>query len=313
MLHEAKPRTANKLAAELGVSLRTFDRTLALVEEFGYTVWFDHSRWGYRIHSKDQLLPSALNVPEAKEFMTVASMFNGGPEIPLLLGVGNAMVKVEKSLPLDVQTQAWAASQHTQMRLGPMSRIRLPQEAVDRIDLAIQHHERLRCRYNALEEGRQFVFDLDPYWRLLRTHGWYLIGFSHEHGKMKTFKLCRFEAAERTGLKFARREGYELEDYLGNAWEIDPGEGSYNVRLRFDPLSAPYIAEEDWHKTQRLKWRKDGSLLAEFTVDGLDEIACWVFCRGAHVKVLEPDALRERVAELSSPALGRPYLGVLDM
>jgi len=148
---------------------------------------------------------------------------------------------------------------------------------------------------------------------VFHRHAWYVIGRSSFHGDVRPFKLGRFKSITRTGQAFHRPEGYALSDYLGNAWGIDPGKERCQVRLRFSPLVGPYVAEVNWHKTQRLSWDDDGRVLFSVTVDGLDEIAWWIHGFGAHVEVLEPPALRARVTEISAPAPESVTMGLCDI
>ncbi|MBM3710328.1 MAG: WYL domain-containing protein [Actinobacteria bacterium] len=45
---------------------------------------------------------------------------------------------------------------------------------------------------------------------------------------------------------------------------------------------------------------KDGSLTAEFEIEGLSEIKIWVLGFGANVEVLEPKELRDELKEIAA-------------
>jgi hypothetical protein len=49
-----------------------------------------------------------------------------------------------------------------------------------------------------------------------------------------------------------------------------------NVKIRFAAEVAGYISEKIWHKTQKIKPQKDGSLIFEARVAGTDEIKFWL-------------------------------------
>jgi len=70
----------------------------------------------------------------------------------------------------------------------------------------------------------------------------------------------------------------------------------HDVHLRFAPKVAGNVAEVEWHRSQRVAWRDDGSLDFFVRVDGLGEIAWWALGYGDQVKVLAPAALARRVA-----------------
>ena len=67
--------------------------------------------------------------------------------------------------------------------------------------------------------------------------------------------------------------------------------------VRFSRLVAQNVAEVNWHKTQRLDWRDDGTLDFQVTVAGLNEISWWILGYGDQAEVLQPPELRRMVAE----------------
>jgi len=69
-----------------------------------------------------------------------------------------------------------------------------------------------------------------------------------------------------------------------------------NVRIRFASEVAGYISEKIWHRTQKIKPQKDGSLIFEATVAGTDEIKFWLMTWGSKAEVLAPAALRDEIA-----------------
>jgi predicted DNA-binding transcriptional regulator YafY len=60
---------------------------------------------------------------------------------------------------------------------------------------------------------------------------------------------------------------------------------------------ARYVQEATWHPSQRLAPVSDGSLLAEFSLSGTEEIKQWLLGFGRHAVVLEPVRLREEIIE----------------
>ncbi|MBN2455133.1 MAG: WYL domain-containing protein [Sedimentisphaerales bacterium] len=74
----------------------------------------------------------------------------------------------------------------------------------------------------------------------------------------------------------------------------------YNVKLRFMPMVAENVAEVYWHDTQKFKRQENGSVIAEFRVDGLNEIAWWILGYGDQVEVLAPKKLRKKIAQVAA-------------
>jgi predicted DNA-binding transcriptional regulator YafY len=165
---------------------------------------------------------------------------------------------------------------------------------------AIARRHSLRCCYVSPGDSVPLALNLDPYWLLFYLYAWYVVGRSDYHDKVHTFRLSRLKNVFPNNQRFTRPETYSLADYLGNAWGVMPGDATHEVQLRFSPAVGTDVAEIRWHKTQRTVKDSDGSVVFTATVDGLDEVAWWVHGFGNHVEILSPEALRARVAGISS-------------
>jgi proteasome accessory factor B len=73
----------------------------------------------------------------------------------------------------------------------------------------------------------------------------------------------------------------------------------YHVKLNFSPQVAEDVAEIQWHSTQTVTWRDDGSAIIGFRVDGLNEIKWWILSYGDQVQVLAPKILQRKIVEIA--------------
>jgi len=92
---------------------------------------------------------------------------------------------------------------------------------------------------------------------------------------------------------------------LRGAWDIIADQPLTEVVLRFEPSVAGRVLEATWHPTQRVTTLADGSLEWRARVAGTIEIRLWVLGWGSDVEVLEPQALRDDVAETLLRAAAR--------
>ena len=65
----------------------------------------------------------------------------------------------------------------------------------------------------------------------------------------------------------------------------------------FEPKLAVYVAEREWHPSQKLKHRADGRVEIRLETTGRKELVRWVLSWIPDVKVLAPKSLRDRIAE----------------
>jgi len=73
------------------------------------------------------------------------------------------------------------------------------------------------------------------------------------------------------------------------------GTEEYRVRILFNRAAAPYAKERQWHPTQQIKDRADGSAILSFTTNHLFEVKRWVLSWGSDAVVLDPPELVEQV------------------
>ena len=74
--------------------------------------------------------------------------------------------------------------------------------------------------------------------------------------------------------------------------EDDPVE----VHLRFTATVARRVQETRWHPSQQLTSNSDGSLDMRLAIASTIEIINWVLSWGPHCEVLQPQDLRDRIA-----------------
>ena len=72
--------------------------------------------------------------------------------------------------------------------------------------------------------------------------------------------------------------------------------------MQFDPFAARLVAERTWHESQRIRFKRDDSIVLELALTGLEEIERWILSWGGHVRVLAPleliDLVRNAAASI---------------
>ena len=131
---------------------------------------------------------------------------------------------------------------------------------------------------------------------LLAYHGnWYVLARNAEKGQIETFALSRFRGIEAAGSTFTRPADFDAQRYARQAFGITSGEKPIKVRLLFEPKLAVYVAEREWHPSQKLKQRADGRVELRMETTGRKELVRWVLSWMPEVLVLAPKSLRDRI------------------
>ena len=164
---------------------------------------------------------------------------------------------------------------------------------------ALAGRRKVRLGYTSVSRGgavKERV--VRPYCLFPRNRSWYLVAYCELREEVRTFKVDRMTAAELTGEHYQLPEEFSLEAAAGSAWGLMWGAAGEpeEVRLEFGPVAGRWVAEEEWHPSQKVEMRGDGSCQVRFRVGVTPEMVRWLMWFGQDVRVLEPAWLRERVA-----------------
>jgi len=133
----------------------------------------------------------------------------------------------------------------------------------------------------------------------LRHYGgsWLLLAWCELRRAFRRFFLSRIQEIELLNHPFERRPAATWRHLLDQGYGAFQGEELIWVRLRFTPHMARWVAEQRWHLQQRQERTEDGDLILSLPVADFREIKLKVLQFGAHVRVLEPDALRREIMD----------------
>jgi predicted DNA-binding transcriptional regulator YafY len=89
---------------------------------------------------------------------------------------------------------------------------------------------------------------------------------------------------------------FDLETYMQSPFKVIHDK-PVKVTIRFDKKAAGYIKEKIWHHSQKIEPKKDGSIIFSAEVAGTEEVKHWVMSWGTSAEVLEPEYLRQEIAQ----------------
>ncbi|MBS0191785.1 MAG: WYL domain-containing protein [Phycisphaerales bacterium] len=290
--------TPRLLGKQFGVSEKTIRRDMKKLASTGFGVTFDRSKRGYKLDASTFLPPVQLTLDEALSLIVLCEDVAGRGQVGLLEPAIAAMSKIESLLPASLKADLNQIMDHVEIRLARSGSSSGENKIFEQIRGAIVKRTVLRCRYKSakgVEPQRSFEFE--PYALWFGVRAWYAIGRHRRHGELTALKLRRFQSIDPLNETFTRPPDFSADSYLGNAWQMIPGDTEYAIELRFDADFAETIADTRWHKTQAAVRHPDGTVTLRFKVAGLDEIVWWVLSMGKHCEVVQPRELRERVRE----------------
>lgn len=297
LLQGRKRLLADDLAREVRSSRRTLFRDLTLLKQVGIPIKYDPVQRTHQIEQSFFLPPVNLTLPEALGLMMLVHKYGARAGLPNYPAVATAMMKIESTLPHEIQEYCGHAVEAVSCRPAATTDATQIGHTFEQMWQAVYHHEKLDLRYDSYYDKKEIELTLRPYRLIFIARAWYAIGFSELHNEVRTFKLDRIVSATRQDDTFEPDPEFDLAHYFGNAWQMIRGDREHNIRIRFSPRVAGNVEEVLWHPTQQIQHLEDGSILYEVRVDGLREIIWWILGYGKEAVVEEPPELRQMIAE----------------
>ncbi len=166
---------------------------------------------------------------------------------------------------------------------------------------AARRHERVEIEYAAVSRAQAERRPIDPYGIVHHAGEWYVVGYCHKRGDVRTFRIDRIAALHTTGVRFEIPAGFDLEAYRRDRLYV-PSADSVTVRVRLDALAVTRIGA-NW-PVGEVTMEDDGSAELLVDCDGFEWVTQWVLGLGQHAWIIGPEdarkAMRGRIARLRS-------------
>ncbi len=298
MLQTGTGKNAAALSKACSVGRRTIFRDLQTLRDAGVPLEFDAKANRYFIQSATLLPPTDFTAEEALALVALATEAGRNQGLPFYDAAYNAAMKLQRGLPPALQQRVRRAARSITIRPNRPGYLVGKEGIYQQLVAAVEKRRVVKLDYESLTEWEVITTKLRPYQLLFNQHSWYVIGRSSLHREVRNFNLARIQSLEMLTEKFAIPRTFDLDRHLGNAWQLinSPGRDSH-ITVRFKSLVARNVAEVNWHKTQRMEFLPDGSMIFRVTVSGLSEIAWWILSYGDQAEVLQPARLRQLIAQ----------------
>jgi predicted DNA-binding transcriptional regulator YafY len=286
---------ARMLAELCEVSRRTIYRDLETLEDAGFSVRYRSDRQGYQLVQSAFLQPFGLDPKEALALVILSRQWKGSDGLGLLRHARSGAVKLVQSLAPEVRGEVERRAELIPETLPAYPLPSDRQTVYDTILEALAQRLQLRIWFHEAAGLALETTKLGIYRMILANRVWALIGRSTLHRQVRVFRVPQIARVVRTDDPYCVPPRFDLERFLGQAWMLERGPERHEVWLRFAATLAAEIRESVWHRSQRLVCLDDGRVDLHLLIDGLDEIARWVFGFGDQVEILAPAALRDRI------------------
>ncbi|MFF2848930.1 helix-turn-helix transcriptional regulator [Streptomyces sp. NPDC058001] len=293
--------TADQLAAELEVSVRTVYRDVEALHTAGVPLYGESGHaGGYRLVAGYRTRLTGLTVREAE-----ALFLSGAPDAAARLGLGPvltaAQLKVRAALPGELAAHADRISARFHLDAPGWY---APDEDVPHLTAvadAVWNSRVLRVRYRRWKEPTEVERRLEPYGLVLKAGRWYVVaasGTPEAPGAPRSFRVDQILRLDPPTEGFERPAGFDLAAFW-TAYQRD-----FHARLhqgeavvRLSPRGLARLggaAARAAEATGRAE--DDGWTRAVLPIESVDHAHDTFLGLGTDIEVVAPEELRRRMA-----------------
>jgi predicted DNA-binding transcriptional regulator YafY len=293
--------TAQSLADELEVSVRTIYRDVDSLHAAGVPLYGDSGRdGGYQLLDGYRTRLTGLTSEEA-ESLFLAGLPGPAAELGLGSVVAAASLKLMAALPPELRDRAGRIS--SRFHLDAPSWYHDPDSTpyLAAVADAVWHERVLRIRYHRWKAPQDVTRVLQPYGLVLKAGRWYLV--ARGSGALATYRVSQILSLETLEERFTRPAGFDLAGYWKSYlddFEARRHRGTAVIRLSPPgverlPDCMPGAVVSAVAATGRLL--DDGWTQAEIPIESVGHAVADLLRLGPDVEVVGPAEVRERMID----------------
>lgn len=280
--------SAEELAERCNVSVRQCYRDLSILQYAGVPVYHDH---GYMLPGF-KLKNISFNLEEALALIYGLKLMER--QRGTVFQTSGIKEKLLSVLPERLRSEIEELGQRVEVPVGPGADYTGKEEIFKKLNDAVRKHEILQIEYYSFSRDEITEREVEPYQLVFNDGFWYLVGYCHHREDTRLFRVDRIRKMEPTGKHFVLPDNFDFESYMGAAWQMERGE-EFCFRVRFFGGAARFVRETQFHPSQLVEEKADGSIIFTAKACGMRSVMRWVLTFGAEAEVIEPPELRTMI------------------
>lgn len=298
--------TAEELASELGVSVRTIYRDIEQLDAAGIPVYGDRGPGGgFQLVGGYQTRLTGLAADEARALFLV-----GLPGPAAALGFGPAATRARRKLlaSLPATLSEGAGNMMARFHLDPIEWYRAPEPVPHLAELAraVLEQRRVGLRYESWRRVRDW--ELEPLGLVLKAGAWYLAARGEGGDKVLVFKVSKVLDLAAREATFSRPADFDLVAFWSaEIVRFEEGLRPGKAVLRLSLTGRERLARQGSHAARAVREATlpaaDGWAQLVLPIESTEDAALTVLGLGPEVEVLEPPGLRDRVRDMAAALL----------
>ena len=284
---------AEDLAATFETSKRTIYRDIQALGEAGVPLVSIPGR-GYSLMKGYFLPPLSFTTDEATMLLLGSDFMAQNFDAQYRTAAQSASRKIAGVLPEKLRDEVQSLQQNIRFVSAGMMDGTPQANMLQQLRRAIIEHTTMRFHYHTrhVSDGKsgENTREADPYGLAYVRNTWIMVGYCHMRKDIRNFRLDRIEQLELLAKTFQRPPDFKM--------QVRPLEerGTIIVKAVFDNDVARWVREARSYYTIAEEATPAG-LLVTLKIRQESELLQWLLGWGRHVRVLEPESLRQRLVE----------------
>jgi proteasome accessory factor B len=308
--------TVREMAEEMRVSPKTIRRDLELFRGVGFCLeetTGDFGRKTWRLGQASSLVPLSFTHEEAAALYLGRRLLDPLAGTVFWLAAQQAYRKVRAGFNERVVGYLDRFSGFFHHAMTGLADYSGKVELIDALVRAWEECKATHILYQSDRATEPAFRDVHPYGVFQHKAWLYLAALDPQEGRVKHYKIDRIEQVEVSQFPFRRPENFNLAEHLAATFGVYHSNGApVTIKVRFAPAVARYVQEAKWHPSQVLTKQRDGSLLAQYELAPTAQFRSWILSFGSKAVVLEPEELRDEIAEEIEAMIATYRVGAAD-
>ena len=283
---------AQELSDRFEVSLRTIYRDIRTLEAAGVPI-SSEAGIGYSIMEGYRLPPVMFTKEEAGSFVAAEKLMQKFTDKSLGAHHESAMLKLKSVLR--GSEKDWVEALESQVSIFPSQEIfneKVP-NALEVLFESIAEKTQVFLSYESIQADYPVDRKIEPVGIFNENNFWYVLGYCHLRQAYRQFRTDRIHKIKSTSEAFLL-EHASIEELR----QVEPSQ-KFRVKILVDKKVAKFLSGSRKSYGFIEERVQQNEVEMTFMIDDIDNhFARWYMMFGDYAKILEPEALKNRIAEL---------------
>lgn len=282
------------LSEKYQISEKTIQRDIDFLKnEYEAPIEYDYKRKGYHYYREFTLNPLKLDEGDFFMLAITEKVLRQYRYSPFRSHIEKFYEKIKTLFNDEISIYNDELIEVMSFDIGPTREVN--KEYFDKLEKAIREKLIVEIKYHTLHSDIYSTRKIDPYHLKNYKGDWYLIAYCHKKNDIRIFALSRIKDLKLMDYNFKINESFNIDDIMKSSFGIYFDKRKWKIKIKFSSYQSRWIKEKVWHKSQKIRENKDGSIILSMTLNNIEEIKRWIMQYGKEAVVLSPKQLRDEI------------------